>query len=75
MITDQPMSWLLALVAIWTVAIALILLTLVVIGPTIWREGRTLIRGWLTPDRPSVVVDFDEARRRKQLNAASGMRP
>jgi hypothetical protein len=70
-ITEQPIGWLMAIVTVWTVAVLFILLTLAVIGPTLWREGLALLRE-LLGTRRSNVVDLDEERRR--LRAASGER-
>lgn len=67
-ITDQPIGWLMVLVAVFTASAAIILLVLALWVPVLWRFGLAWMRGVL-PDRSNVV---DIAERRRQLRNASG---
>jgi hypothetical protein len=41
---DQSIGWLMAIVAVWTVAIGLVILTMVVCVPPLWSAGLAWMR-------------------------------
>lgn len=65
---ELSIGWQLSVVAIVAVTVLVIVLNLIYIAPTIWREGLAQTRVWLTPDHPK-VVSIEE--RRQQLAAAA----
>jgi len=69
MFADLPLGWQVAVVAIYLAAALVSIWAGVVLAPDLWRAGQLQIRLWLTPDKPSNVVDLDE--RRRQLDAAA----
>lgn len=70
---DQALPWLMAIVAVWAIAIVFILFALCLLAPALWREGLAQMRAWLRKPAPAVVVELD-AHRRKELNAALDIR-